>query len=85
MSGNIVSLNGKPSGEREAVQICVDTLRDLLQRAVSGELVGIGLAGLHDNGEASYHVAGRVGGFAMHGALDMVRAELVDINRGYEE
>lgn len=85
MSENVVSLNGRPTGKREVSQVCVDVLRDLLERAEAGELVGIGLAGLHENGEASYHVAGHVGGFAMHGALDMVRAELVDINRGYEE
>lgn len=85
MSDNVVSLNGKPSGNREVSQVCVDTLRDLLERAEAGELVGVGLAARYENGEASYHVAGHVGGFSMSGALDMVRAELVDINRGYEE
>lgn len=85
MSENVVSLNGKPTGKREVSQVCVDTLRDLLERAEAGELVAIGLAGLHENGAASYHVVGRIRGYAMHGALDMVRAELVDINRGYEE
>ena len=70
-----------PTGEPHVSEVCVDVLRDLLQRAEAGEVTGVGLAALHCNGDASYHVAGHIGGFSMLGALDMVRAELVEINK----
>lgn len=82
MTERIVSLHGKPTGQREVSKVCVDALRDLLERAQAGEVVGVGLAALHCDGEASYHLCGRVGGYSMQGAVEMVRADLVDINRG---
>lgn len=85
MSENVISLNGKPIGKNEVSKVCVDTLREMLQSAESGELTGVAVVGLHSNGEASYHIVGQVGGFSMVGALDIIKAELVDINRGYEE
>ena len=81
----VVSLTEEPAGKREVSEVCVDTLRDLLQRAEAGEVVGVGLAVLHHDGDASYHVAGRIGGFSMSGALACVQAEICDINRGMIE
>lgn len=82
MAGNVVGLNGRPAGSMEPVETCVNALRDLLERAEAGELIGVALAGLHHDGDASYHVAGRVSGFGLQGALEVAKAKLVDINRG---
>lgn len=82
MADNVIGLNGAPRGQREVSAPCVNVLRDLLERAEAGEVIGVGISALHHDGDASYYVCGRVGGFSMVGALDMVRADLVEINRG---
>ncbi len=79
---NVIGLNGRPSSAMEPSEPCVNTLRDLLERAEAGEVIGVGIAAVHHDGDASYYLAGCVGGFGMQGALDMVRADLTDINRG---
>ena len=84
MTGKVISINGGPTGEPEIVENCVIVLRDLLARAEAGEITGIGAAVVHCDGLASYHVGGFVGGYSVLGALDMIRADLIDINRGTE-
>ena len=79
---DVVSFKGAPFGQKEVNSICVDVLQDLLRRAEAGELVGIALGALHYNSETSWHVAGHVGGYAMIGALEMAKADLIDVNRG---
>jgi len=59
-------------------------LRELLARAEAGEVTGICAAVVHCDGLASYHIGGFVGGYSALGALDMIRADLIEINRGDE-
>lgn len=82
MAGNVVGIHGMPTGQPDISDACVDTLRDLLQRAEAGDIIGIGISALHCDGCASFWVSGRAGGYSMIGALEMVKAQLVDINRG---
>lgn len=62
---------GKPAAS------CVSALKDLLQRAEAGEVVGIAAAAVSGTGNALYVVGGVVGAYGMLGALDMAKAELV--------
>lgn len=78
----VVSLTGGLTHQREVVPGCVSVLEDLLERARAGEIVGVAVAGLRYDATAAYRVGGRVGGYGMIGALEMIRADLVEINRG---
>lgn len=77
----VVSLTGGLTHQREVVPNCVSVLEDLLERARAGEIVGVAVAGLYYDATAAYWVGGRVGGYGMIGALEMIRADLVEINR----
>lgn len=61
---------------------CVAKLRELLEQAENGEIVGITCASLHGDGTASYTIAGMVGPYAMLGAVSMAESELKDWMRG---
>ena len=77
----IRSLYGVDIHQSVAREDVVAFLENVLERARAGEVIGVGVAALHNNFEASYAVVGGVGGYSMLGALDMIRAEIVEINR----
>ena len=77
---NVVAISGGPIGTPEPNELCVTTLEDWLERARSGEIVGVSLAALHHDGLSSWAVGGKIGGHAMIGALEMARSELVKVN-----
>ncbi|WP_454917436.1 hypothetical protein [Xanthobacter sediminis] len=77
---NVVAIRGGPTGQPEPNPTCIATLEEWLERARSGEIVGVALAALHHDGVGSYAVGGRVGGYSMLGALEMACAELVKVN-----
>jgi hypothetical protein len=66
---------GKPAAS------CVNALRDLLERAEAGEIVGFAAAAVSGTGNALYMVGGIVGAYGMLGALDMAKADLVSFMR----
>lgn len=81
MSGKVQSIYGGPSGVPEVSQACVETLEEWLEMARAGEITGVAMAGLCHDRAARYAVGGMVGGYSMIGALEMARAELIDMAR----
>lgn len=78
---NVASLFGGPTGQAEPNETCIAALRDLLARAEAGEIIGIAMASLEKDGKSGFVVAGHVGGYSMIGALEMARAELIEVAR----
>jgi hypothetical protein len=86
MTGKVYGLNGQLS--HRSAEPCESTILELeamLERARDGELQGFAAAVLTSNNTAEYHLAGRVGGFAMQGALECAKVELTHINLGLTE
>lgn len=81
---NVKSIFGGPTGVAEPNETCVMTLRQYLEMAEAGEIVGVVIAALNKDGCAGYAVSGRVGGYSMAGALEVARDDLVGIIRGRE-
>jgi len=84
MSGNVVSVFGGPSGQPEINSLCVETLREWLEMAESGEIIGVAVVGLCKDGYARRQIGGVVGGHALIGAAQVNVAALVDHLRGIE-
>lgn len=83
--GEVRSLHGDAPPILERNESCIAELRELLEKAESGEIVGFSSVQMHRDRGVSYTVAGMAGGFGMLGALEMIRAELVAINWGFDE
>lgn len=79
MIKKVTSLFGGPTGERTVNEIAVAALEELLEKARSGEIVGIAVAALHYDGCGSFQLAGRVGGYSMLGALDEAHSRVMEI------
>lgn len=82
MSGNVTSIYGGATGQREPNENAISALEELLEMARAGEIVGIAVAGLYHDGCGMYRLAGRVGGYSMLGALDVAKVGLIQIVRG---
>lgn len=80
-AGNVSSLFGGPTGQPEPNENCIATLREWLEMAEAGEVVGIAIAGLCHDRTSRYAVSGISGGYGMVGALEIAKADLIDINR----
>lgn len=74
----VESLFGGPVTTREPNAICVDTLRDLLERAEAGEIVGVVVAAVHYDGCATFELGGMLGGYSLLGALEMAKLSLAE-------
>jgi hypothetical protein len=66
-------------------EILVETLRELLEAAEQGEIVGMLAVPLHKDHTASYTVIGRVGGYSMQGAVEVAKDHLIDLNRSGDD
>lgn len=80
--GRVSHIFGGPTGERDVNYRVVSLLEDLLERAHSGEIVGVSVCALSFDGCGSYWLGGKVGGYSMLGAMDVARSDLVDLIRG---
>jgi len=80
--GEVHSLHGGITGERQVVDGAVEALREMLEMAEAGELIGFAGAYLTHDGCGCYRVEGRVGGYSALGALETAKSHLVEINRG---
>ncbi len=78
---NVISPWGVPTGEKQVFQHAVQVLRDMLEKAEAGEVIGVAVCALHHDGLAAYHIGGRVGGYSLLGAMDVAKADLMDMVR----
>ena len=77
MTDNVAPLFGGPVHVREVDEHAVAALEEALQAARSGEVVGVIIARVHYDNLSSYHIAGRMGGYSIIGALEMAKTELI--------
>lgn len=85
MGGKVYGLNGQVSHRSaEPCEACIQGLEEMLERARTGDIQGFVAAILTSADAAEYRIAGRVGGFGMQGALECAKAELVNVNLGFE-
>jgi hypothetical protein len=72
---NVRSMFGGPSTTRESNAAAVEVLEDALERARSGEIVGVGIVMADHDGRACFSLGGLIGGYADLGAAyTMARA-----------
>jgi len=76
---SVVSINGDHKDMSQPNSKAIGLLEDMLERAKSGEIVGVGITVLHYDHSSSWWVAGNVGTYGMLGALDMVKNELLGV------
>lgn len=76
---NVVSVFGGPVGFREPNLALIDALEGYLLAARSGEIIGGAFGFLRHDGSGERGLVGAVGGYSLIGAIDIVRAELVEI------
>lgn len=81
MSDKVVSISGGAVPTRDPNATCFAVLTKWLEMAKSGEIVGVAMAALHHDGCGSWAVGGTVGGYSMLGALEIAKADLLEINR----
>lgn len=67
----VVALNGEPAYTKEPEENCVQVIEELLERARSGEVVGIVGAVQYYDDTSTYQLGGRCGSFALLGALQV--------------
>lgn len=80
---DVVYIRGaKPAEQEPRVPnaTLIACLKDILQKAESGEVTGIACVMSYDDGMASYSLVGQVGGFSMVGATQCVVSLLNKIN-----
>ncbi len=80
--GDIASIHGYRAPMREPNERCIKALEDVLERAKSGEIVGVGIVCLYHDNFGSYHIAGTVGGYSMLGAATVLANKLAAIVEG---
>lgn len=79
----IVSLAGDPLPDnREPQQQLVAYLREVLEKAESGEIQGVALVHLDYDRTANWAVAGLIGGYTLLGAATALHSFLADDVRG---
>lgn len=74
--GKVASLFGDDVITPEPNAGCIAHLRDLLEKAEAGEIVGFVCASLHRDKLSSYTIAGMIGPYSLLGAVDMAHHEL---------
>jgi hypothetical protein len=81
MTGNVTAIFGGPTGVLSANDACIATLERWLEMARSGEVIGVAVIGLCHDGLARQAAGGKIGGYSMIGALEVVRAYLIESAR----
>jgi hypothetical protein len=77
--GEVRGLFGDVPQTNEPVPSCVEGLRNLLEQAEAGELVGFAYGAMTRNGNGQNGIGGMIGGYAMLGALELVKVDLINI------
>jgi len=81
MTQNVIAVFGGPSRQPGPNDLCVKTLREWLEMAESGEVVGVAIVGLCADGLARREISGEVWGHAMIGAAHVNLTALVEFLR----
>jgi|GEM_PF-2039338 len=76
---NVTSLHGDEVLQPKPNESCVKALRELLERAKSGDVVGTICISLHSDGLASFSINGMAGPYSLLGAVDMAKSDLQDL------
>lgn len=84
MNEKVTNIFGGATVSQKPNEATIAFLEDLLERAKSGDVVGVAVSSLHWDQAASYAVVGSVGGYSMIGGLEMAKATVVEVNRGDE-
>lgn len=74
---NVVSLNGGPTGLPSPNQNAIRVLKDALEKAEAGEIIGVFLGMQHCDGSGSWSLGGFVSSYSLLGAVEVARADLV--------
>jgi len=82
---NVKSIYGGPTGLPERNERAIEVLTDLLEKAQSGEVIGVVVAALHHDGLAGFRIGGMVGGYSLLGAVEIAKHDLVSILAEYNE
>ncbi len=82
---NVTALPGAITYEPEVVQSTVDALRDMLQQAERGEIIGLTAVYVLHTARCGYWVAGKPGGYSTIGALECVKRQLIECIDGDDE
>ena len=82
---SVVALHGGEVNTFTPNEGCIRALRQMLEMAEAGEITGIVCARLHGDNLGSYTIAGMAGPYALLGAVEMARAELIDTMKGRYE
>ena len=56
---------------------CVELLEDMLERAKSGQVIGVAMGILYYDKMSAYAIGGMVGGHSLIGTLDVAKAHLI--------
>lgn len=81
MSENVVAMFGGPSGVPEVHEGAVSVLEEMLEMARAGQIVGVVGAFLYYDRCAGYQMGGKIGGYALVGALDAAMMDVRTIIR----
>lgn len=74
---SVTAFPGSITCEPEVVQSTVEALRDMLQRAERGEIIGFAGVYVMHTGRAAYWVTGRSGGYSTIGGLECMKQHLI--------
>lgn len=76
---NVKSLYGGPTGQPDPNENAIAVLTEALERAKAGEVIGVVIAILHHDGLSGFRTGGMVGGYSLLGALEMAKADLIEV------
>lgn len=76
---NVASMFGGPTGIRTRNESVIEVLRELLEKAEAGEIVGVITAQIYHDGLSGFRIGGLVGSYSMVGALEMAKADLINV------
>jgi hypothetical protein len=82
MSANVISLNGGPTGLPERNENAVTTLKNLLEKAEAGEVVGVAIAAMHCDNSGGWSIGGFIGGYSLLGAIEVMKDDIMNLHRG---
>jgi hypothetical protein len=74
--GEVRGLFGEGPEPGQPVASCVDCLRDLLERAEAGDVVGIAVGMVDGMGRGSFAVGGMIGHYGLLAGTDLAKAQL---------